>query len=180
MPRVKDSFVHLHNHSEYSLLDGASRIQDMIKQVKELGMRALALTDHGSMYGAINFYTCAQSYGIKPIIGCELYVAPRSRFDKETKKDRSPYHLVLLAKNLEGYRNLLKLVSVASLEGFYAKPRIDKEVLKKHYKGLIALSACQSGEIALALSEGKFDEAKKAAGEYKDIFGKDVEILVNY
>lgn len=173
MPRVKNSFVHLHNHSEYSLLDGASRIPKMIKKAKELGMHALALTDHGSMYGAVSFYTYAQSHGIKPIIGCEVYVAPRSRFDKETKEDRSPYHLVLLAKDLEGYRNLMKLVSAASLEGFYAKPRIDKEILRKYHKDLIALSACQSGEIALALSKGKFDEAKKAAGEYKDIFGKD-------
>ncbi|MCX5726829.1 MAG: DNA polymerase III subunit alpha, partial [Candidatus Saganbacteria bacterium] len=173
MPRSKDGFIHLHNHSEFSLLDGASRIPDMIKRAKDLGMHAIALTDHGVMYGAINFYTAAQSAGIKPIIGCEVYVAPRSRFDKETKEDRSPCHLVLLAKDPEGYRNLLKLVSIASLEGFYAKPRLDKEVLKKYSKGLVALSACLAGEPSRALIEGRYDDAKKIALEYKDIFGDD-------
>src|SRR3989344_4635987 len=123
----RDKFIHLHVHTEYSLLDGACRLPDLLTRAKELGMKSLAVTDHGYMYAALDFYLQAKKAGIKPLIGCELYVAPRSRFDKETKEDRSPYHLTLLAKDTVGYHNLLKLVSLASLEGFYARPRIDRE-----------------------------------------------------
>ncbi len=138
-------FVHLHNHSEYSLLDGAARIKEMVEKASRLGMPALAVTDHGVMYGAIEFYKAAQKAGLKPIVGCEVYVSPRRRFDKEHGKDDFQYHLVLLAKNREGYRNLMKLVTAGYLEGFYYKPRIDKELLAEHSEGLFALSACLAG-----------------------------------
>ena len=133
-------FVHLHVHSEYSLLDGACRIKSLVKQAKELGQTAIAVTDHGVMYGIIDFYKEAKANGIKPIVGCEVYVAPRSRWDKVHKIDTSPYHLVLLCKNETGYRNLIKLVSRGFTEGFYFKPRIDRELLAQHSQGLIALS----------------------------------------
>lgn len=164
-------FVHLHTHSEYSLLDGAARIVDLVEGVKKLGMKALALTDHGVMYGAIEFYEKALEAGIKPIIGCELYIAPRSRFDKTFKKDDNSYHLVLLAETNQGYTNLMKLVSAGFLEGFYYKPRIDKEILAAHKDGLIALSACIGGEIPQLILEGRIDEAKAAAKELNEIFG---------
>ncbi len=165
-------FVHLHTHSEYSLLDGAARISDLVKQAKELGMKSLALTDHGVMYGAIEFYEKAAAAGIKPIIGCELYVAPRSRFDKTFKKDDNPYHLVLLAENNTGYVNLMRLVSIGFLEGFYYKPRIDREILREHKEGLIALSACIGGEVPQLILEGRLDEAKAAAIELSELFGE--------
>lgn len=164
------NFVHLHVHSEYSLLDGHNRINNLVNRVKELGMDAVALTDHGVMYGAIEFYKAASAAGIKPIIGCETYIAPRSRFDKKPGEEVNAYHLVLLAKNEEGYRNLCKLVSIASLEGFYYNPRIDKEVLKEYSAGLIGLSACLKGEIQYHLEKGDFPRAKEAALEYKSIF----------
>jgi len=173
MPRRRSEFIHLHNHTEFSLLDGASRIPLLIKKAKELGMDSIAITDHGVMYGAIGFYTAAKAAGIKPIIGCELYVAPRTRFDKTTKEDRSPYHLTLLAKDALGYRNLVKLVTIAHLEGFYAKPRVDKDVLKDLSKGLVALSGCQGGEIPSLILDGKYDKAKSTALEYREIFGDD-------
>ncbi|GFP36014.1 DNA polymerase III subunit alpha, partial [Candidatus Hakubella thermalkaliphila] len=135
---MKDSFVPLHTHSEFSLLDGAIRIKELVGKIKEMGMRAVALTDHGSMYGAIEFYTEAREAGIKPIIGCEVYVAPKSRFDKASKEDKS-HHLVLLARDAEGYRNLMKLVSKGFLEGFYYRPRVDRDLLIEHSNGLIAL-----------------------------------------
>lgn len=166
-------FVHLHVHTEYSLLDGANRIKDLVKRVKELGMSAIAITDHGVMYGAIEFYKECKKQGIKPIIGCEMYVAPRSRLNKEANVDDKPGHLVLLAKDNEGYKNLIKLVSIAFTEGFYYKPRIDMEVLKKYNKGLIASSACLYGFINRALLADDFDKARKIAQEYIDIFGKD-------
>lgn len=147
-------FVHLHVHSEYSLLDGACRIKRLVGKVKELGQTAAAITDHGSMYGVIDFYNEALKQKIKPIIGCEVYVAPRSRFDKEHKADGNPYHLVLLCKDNEGYQNLIKLVSIGHIEGFYGKPRVDVEVLKKYSKGLIALSACLAGEIPKSFRMG--------------------------
>lgn len=166
-------FVHLHTHSEYSLLDGAARIKNLVKRAKELDMPALALTDHGVMYGIIDFYEAAKAHEIKPIIGCEVYVAPRNRFEKSSRKEDAPYHLVLLAKNNEGYRNLMRLVTLGYFEGFYYKPRVDKELLAKHHEGLIALSGCISGEIAKLIIGRKEDEAKKVALELRDIFGKE-------
>lgn len=171
-------FVHLHTHSEFSLLDGMSRIEDLARRTKELGMKSLALTDHGNMYAAVKFYTAAREHGIKPILGCEVYQAPRGRLDKETREDRSPYHLTLLAKDLQGYRNLLKLVSLASLEGFYQKPRIDKEVLMKYRKGLVVLSGCPAGEIPQLILKGKRDQAAQTAGQFRELFGDDYYLEV--
>ena len=151
-------FVNLHVHSEYSLLDGACRIKNLIQRVKELGQTAVAVTDHGNMYGAVEFYKEAKKEGIKPIIGCEVYVAPRTCFDREPKLDSSPYHLILLCKNNTGYQNLVKLVSIANLEGFYNKPRVDLELLKKYSDGLICMSACLAGEIPRRLTEGNYTE----------------------
>jgi len=167
------SFVHLHVHSEYSLLDGACRIKDLVKRVAELGQTACAITDHGVMYGAINFYKACKSAGIKPIIGCEVYVAPRSRFDKEREYDSARYHLVLLCKNESGYRNLCHLVSQSFTEGFYTKPRVDKELLRRYSGGLIALSACLAGEIPKALQADNYEGAKAVALEMRDIFGEE-------
>jgi len=164
-------FVHLHLHTEYSLLDGACRIKDIPKKIKALGQDTVAITDHGVMYGVVDLYKACKKEGIKPIIGCEVYVAPRSRFDKVHKIDSSPYHLVLLCKNEVGYQNLIKLVSIGSVEGFYSKPRVDIEVLKKHSEGLIALSACLAGEIPRKLLMGDFEGAKQTALQYKEIFG---------
>lgn len=166
-------FVHLHVHTEYSLLDGACRIGELIARVKELGQRAVAITDHGNMYGAAEFWKEAKKQGIKPVIGCEVYVAPRSRFDKEPRLDSKPYHLILLCENNEGYSNLVKLVSAGSLEGFYSKPRVDKELLKKYHSGLICMSACLAGEIPRLILNGQYEEAKNCALEYRDIFGSD-------
>jgi len=166
-------FTHLHVHSHYSLLDGLARPEQLLKQAKEMGLDALALTDHGVMYGAIEFYSLAKKMGIKPIIGCEVYLAPNSLTDKTPKIDSKFYHLVLLAKNKTGYYNLLKLVTIAELEGFYYKPRIDKEVLKKHSDGLIALSACAKGEIPSALLVDDYKKASQLAQEYQEIFGED-------
>ncbi len=165
-------FVHLHVHTEYSLLDGACRINGLMKRVKELGQTAVAITDHGNMYGAMEFVQAAKKNDIKAIVGCEVYVAPRTRFDKEVKIDAKPYHLVLLCENNEGYSNLVKLVSAANIEGFYNKPRVDKELLRRHHKGLICLSACLAGEIPRYLSDNNYDEAKAAALDYLDIFGE--------
>lgn len=164
-------FTHLHVHTEYSLLDGSSKIKELIARTKELGMDSIAITDHGSMYGVIDFYKEAKKQGIKPIIGCEVYVAPRSRFDKE-KQDANYFHLVLLAENMEGYRNLIKLVSYGFIEGFYHKPRIDLELLKKYSKGLIGLSACLAGPIAKTIVEVSYEKAVELALEYEEILGK--------
>lgn len=168
-----DQFVHLHVHSEYSLLDGACRIKQLIQRVKELGQDAVAITDHGAMYGAIDFYKEAKANGIRPIIGCEVYVAPRTRFDKVNGLDTSPYHLVLLCENQTGYQNLIKMVSRSYTEGFYFKPRIDRDLLREHSEGIIALSACLAGEIPRALSQNDYQKAKEAAQFYLDVFGKD-------
>ncbi|MCD7810984.1 MAG: DNA polymerase III subunit alpha [Ruminococcus sp.] len=168
-----DSFVNLHLHTEYSLLDGACRIEKLMSRVKELGQTAVAITDHGVMYGAVEFWTSAKKAGIKPIIGCEVYVSPRSRFDKEPKIDSSPYHLVLLCRNNTGYQNLVKLVSLGSIEGFYNKPRVDTELLEKYHEGLICLSGCLAGEIPRLLLNGQYDKAKEAALKYREIFGED-------
>lgn len=166
------SFVHLHNHTCYSLLDGVSKIDDLFTQVESLGMKAVAITDHGVMYGVIDFYKQAKKRGIHPIIGCEVYLAPRSRFDRVVGVDDSPFHLVLLAENNQGYQNLLRLVSAAWLEGFYYKPRVDWELLKKYGEGLIALSACLAGEIPSLLLANKKEAALEKALFYQDVFGK--------
>ena len=164
-------FVHLHVHTEYSLLDGAARIVKLVEKAQKLGMPAVAITDHGSMYGVIDFYKAAKQSGIKPILGCEVYVAPRSRFQKEPGRDDFKYHLVLLAKNLQGYRNLMKIVTAGYLEGFYYKPRVDRELLEKYNEGLIALSACMAGEIPELLLAGEEERALQAALWYRDTFG---------
>ncbi|HWR31543.1 MAG TPA: DNA polymerase III subunit alpha, partial [Negativicutes bacterium] len=166
-------FVHLHVHSEYSLLDGAGRVSDLIRRAGETGMSAVALTDHGNMYGAVEFYKQAKKHGIKPIIGCEVYIAPRSRFDKVAIEGESYYHLVLLAETQAGYSQLVELVSRAYTEGFYYKPRIDKELLAAHHEGLIGLSACIAGEIPSLILKGNLAGAEAAAREYVDIFGQD-------
>jgi len=164
-------FVNLHVHTEYSLLDGACRIEKLMKHIKDLGQTAVAITDHGNMYGVVDFWNCARKAGIKPIIGCEVYVAPRSRFDKEPKLDSSPYHLILLCRNNIGYQNLVKLVSMGSIEGFYNKPRIDIDLLKIYHDGLICLSACLAGEIPRLLLNGNYEKALETALFYRDIFG---------
>ena len=167
------SFVHLHVHTEYSLLDGSNKIKEYVARVKELGMNSAAITDHGVMYGVIDFYRAARAQGIKPILGCEVYVAPNSRFDREvTGGEDRYYHLVLLAENNEGYDNLVKIVSKGFTEGYYYRPRVDKELLRKHHSGLIALSACLAGEVQRYIVKGLYDEAKKTALEYRDIFGE--------
>ncbi len=170
---MERDFVHLHVHTEYSLLDGANRIKELVPRVKELGMKAIAITDHGVMYGAIEFYKECKKHGIKPIIGVEAYVAPRKMSDKEANIDEHPGHLVLLAKDNEGYKNLIKLVSLSFTEGFYYKPRIDLDTLKKYSKGLVASSACLAGFINRALLNDEFDKAREIAKQYIDIFGKD-------
>ncbi len=166
-------FVHLHTHTAYSLLDGACRIDKLIKQAKEHGQDALAITDHGVMYGVVDFYKEAKKNGIKPIIGCEMYVAPRSLFDKTYELDYKRYHLVLLAKNNVGYKNLVKLVSIAHIDGFYVKPRIDKTTLLRYSEGLICLSACVAGEIPQLILQDDIEGAKQAVKEYISIFGKE-------
>ncbi|AJY75988.1 DNA polymerase III subunit alpha [Paenibacillus beijingensis] len=166
-------FVHLHVHSEYSLLDGAARIRDLTARAAELGMGALALTDHGVMYGAVPFYKSCLEHGIKPIIGCEMYFTSASRFDKGTRKDNPIYHLLLLAKNERGYRNLMKLISIGHLEGFHYKPRIDSAALREHADGLVCLSSCLTGEVSQHLLYDRKEEARAAALRYRDIFGDD-------
>jgi len=177
MPHAPKTFVHLHNHTEYSLLDGASRIPAMVARAAELGMPAVALTDHGVMYGAIHFYKACRDAGIKPIIGCEVYVAPRSRLLREGRVDREPNHLTLLAADQVGYVNLMKLCSAGQMEGMYYKPRIDKEILAEHSKGLIALSGCLQGEAASRITDGDVDGARESVATYRDIFGKDGFLL---
>ena len=168
------AFTHLHVHTEYSLLDGSNKIKEYVKRVKELGMDSAAITDHGVMYGVIDFYKEAKAQGIKPIIGCEVYVAPGSRFDREasTGEDRY-YHLVLLAENNVGYANLMKIVSRGFTEGYYYKPRVDLEILQEYHEGIIALSACLAGEVQRYIMKGLVEEAEKAALRYRDIFGPD-------
>jgi len=177
MQHAPKNFVHLHNHTEYSLLDGASRIPALVTRAAELEMPALAMTDHGVMYGAIHFYKACKEAGIKPIVGCEVYVAPRSRLLREGRVDRDPNHLTLLAANHEGYVNLMKLCTVGQMEGMYYKPRIDKEILAEHSKGLIALSGCLQGEAAIRITEGDLDGAREAVAAYRDIFGKERFLL---
>ena len=167
------NFTHLHVHTEYSLLDGSNKIKEYVDRVKALGMDSAAITDHGVMYGVIDFYRAARSAGINPILGCEVYVAPGSRFDREVGSgDDRYYHLVLLAENNQGYSNLMKIVSKGFVEGFYYKPRVDLSLLEKYHEGIIALSACLAGEVARFLTRGMYEDAKKAALRYQDIFGK--------
>ncbi len=165
------SFVHLHVHTEYSLLDGACRINELLKRAAELEMPALAITDHGVMYGVIDFYKACRQAGIKPLIGCEVYVAARTRFDRDSMADRQISHLTLLAENFAGYQNLMRLVSAAHLEGFYYKPRVDYELLAEYHEGLIALSACKKGAVGSALRDGDFETAKRRAVELRELFG---------
>lgn len=166
-------FAHLHVHTEYSLLDGSNKIHEYVARVKELGMNSAAITDHGVMFGCIDFYRAAKAAGIKPILGCEVYVAPGSRFDREAgQTENRYYHLVLLAENNQGYQNLMKIVSKAFIDGFYYKPRVDLELLEEYHEGIIALSACLAGEVAKNLTRGFYEEAKKAALRYQEIFGE--------
>ena len=168
---MEKNFTHLHVHTEYSLLDGFSRVKTLVKRAKEKGMTAVAITDHGCMFGAIDFYKAAKAEGIKPIIGCEVYTAPRKLTDKDPNYDKHQGHLVLLAKDMVGYKNLIKIVSKSYVDGFYYKPRTDMDELKKHSQGLIALSACLAGDVPRAIMNGNYDKARKLAMEYRDIFG---------
>ena len=171
---MASQFVHLHVHTQYSLLDGANQIDALVQEAKGFGMPALAITDHGNLFGAIEFYQKATAAGIKPIIGCEAYLATKSRFDREGQLAHNDYyHLILLAANRTGYQNLLKLASKAYLEGFYYKPRVDKELLVEHHEGLSALSGCLSGEVPYLIGQGQLETALRVAAEYRDIFGPD-------
>ncbi len=169
---MAERFVHLHTHSEYSILDSSCKIPALLDRASACGMDALALTDHGVMSGTIKFYREAKKRGIKPIIGCEIYLAPGDRRQRKAENGQRFYHLVLLATNEEGYRNLLTIVSLAHTEGFYYKPRADKELLREYHAGLIALSACESGEIPRLLLAGREEEGARVAAEYADIFGE--------
>ena len=166
------SFCHLHVHTEYSLLDGACRIEPMLDKIKSMGQTSVAMTDHGVLYGCLNFYKAAKDRGIKPIIGCEVYVAPRTRFDKVSGIDSERYHLILLCENNTGYKNLMKIVSESFVNGFYTKPRVDKDLLKEYHEGLIALSGCFFGELSQNLSKGNYEDAINTAKHYQQIFGK--------
>ena len=167
----QSQFVHLHLHTDYSMLDGACNIERLVNRVKELEMPAVAMTDHGNIFGAVAFANAAKEVGVKPILGCELYICKKE--DHRASPEGDSYnHLIVLAENDQGYRNLVKIVSEASLHGFYYKPRISKKFLAEHSQGLIALSACLKGEVAESLTEGKYDAAREAAATYTDIFGK--------
>ena len=166
-------FVHLHLHTEYSLLDGACRISDVVARAKALGQRALAVTDHGVMYGAVDFYKACKKEGIKPIIGCEIYMAPNGRMDKQYELDSKYSHLILLAKNKTGYHNLIKIVSRGFTEGFYYKPRADFELLEQYSEGLICLSGCIAGSVQQKLLNEDYEGAKREALRYRSIFGED-------
>src|SRR3990170_1812466 len=167
--KTVEMFTHLHLHTEYSLLDGLTRIPPLMDRVREMGQEAVAITDHGALYGAIDFYKEAKARGIKPIIGVEAYVAPGSRLTRDIG-DKQPYHLTLLARNARGYRNLLKLVTSSHLEGYYYRPRMDREILAQHGEGIIALSGCPSGEMHRLILDGRLDEARATANWYRDVF----------
>jgi DNA polymerase-3 subunit alpha len=168
---MSSGFTHLHVHTQYSLLDGAIRIPDLLEKCKEYNMDSVAITDHGAMFGALEFYVKAKKKGIKPIVGCELYVAPRDRKEKKRIDGTAAFHLVLLAMNKTGYQNLLKLASIAQFEGFYYKPRIDMSLLKQYNEGIIALSACLHGQVPFLLGKNNYAGAKEKALEFIDIFG---------
>ena len=172
---MEKGFIHLHTHSHYSLLDGLSKLEDLVTLAKKFKMPAMAITDHGNMYGAIEFYKLAKKEGIKPIIGVEAYMTAGSRLDRNTEigGTKRYYHLTLLAKNLEGYKNLIKLVTIANLEGYYYKPRMDKEILKKYSGGIIALSGCLGGELSQSILRGNEKKSEEIIREYQDIFGKE-------
>jgi len=163
--------VHLHTHTQYSLLDGLTKVPALVKHVKQAGMEAVAITDHGTMSGAIEFYKAATEEGLKPIIGMEAYVSQRTYLDKDPMQDRQYYHLTLLAMNNEGYQNLMHLSTIANLEGFYYRPRVDRVLLEQHQAGLIVLSGCMGGEVSDALRQGQYAQAKKIAQWYKGVFG---------
>ena len=177
---VPQDFVHLHVHTEYSLLDGSGKITKIISRAKELGMKSIAITDHGAMYGCVDFYQSAVEEGIKPILGCEIYVVPKSMYIKSVDKENENYHLVLLVKNETGYNNLMKIVSAASIEGFYYKPRVDHEFLKAHSEGIIALSACLGGEVQYYLNHDMREKAKQTALLYKAIFKEGFYLELQY
>src|SRR2546429_6058699 len=177
MPHAPETFVHLHTHPDFGRPDGPSRIYAMVERAAELGMPALALTDHGVMYGAIHFYKACRQKGIKKILGFEAYVAPRGRADREARVDRDPYHLTILAADGEGYRNLMALCTIGQKEGLYYKPRIDREVLARHSKGLIVLSGCLGGEVATQITQGDVEGARETVAAYRDIFGPDRYLL---
>lgn len=166
------AFTHLHVHTEYSLLDGSCKIKELVARAKELGMDSMAITDHGVMYGVIDFYRAAREVGIKPIIGCEIYVTPGSRFEREKGSGEDRYYHLVLAENDQGYHNLMKIVSRGFVDGFYYKPRVDYEVLEKYHEGIIALSACLAGEVQKNLARGMYEEATLSAQRYEKIFGK--------
>jgi DNA polymerase-3 subunit alpha len=168
-----NGFVHLHTHSEFSLLDGAARLDGLVKRATELEMTSLALTDHGVMYGAVDFYSKCRAAGIKPIVGVEAYVANGDHREKTARTEKNAYHLLLLAKDLTGYKNLLKLTTIAAIEGFYYKPRIDHGLLEKYHEGIVATSACLGGEVCTALMKGDYQKARDIAGWYRDLFGPD-------
>ena len=170
---IMPKFSHLHTHTHYSLLDGLSKVDALVNRVRDLGMDSVAVTDHGNMYAAVEFYKKAKASGIKPIIGLETYVAQTSRFSKVAKVDNARYHLILLVKNEIGYKNLCKLLTASHLEGFYYKPRIDKEILEKYHEGLVCLSGCFSGEVGKLLRNGQMAQAEEVASYYKNIFGED-------
>ncbi|MCI0438360.1 MAG: PHP domain-containing protein, partial [Chloroflexi bacterium] len=163
-------FTHLHVHTEYSMLDGLSRLEPLVARARELGMHSLGMTDHGGMYGAIDFYRIAKKAGIKPIIGCEMYVAPGSRHSRN-REEKGPYHMTVLARDATGYTNLVKLVSRSHLEGFYYKPRIDRELLEQYHEGLIVMTGCPSGEVPTYITQGNMPEARETAKWYRELFG---------
>ena len=170
---LNTEFIHLHTHSHYSLLDGLSKIPDMVKTAKKNGMNALAITDHGNMYGAIELYKEAHKAGIKPIIGVEAYIAERGRTDKEPGIDNKRYHLTLLARTKQGYKNLMRLVTIANLEGYYYKPRMDKEILRKYSEGIICLSGCMGSQLSRAVLAKNLEKADELIKEHQEIFGKE-------
>jgi DNA polymerase-3 subunit alpha len=169
VPIAPNDFVHLHVHSEFSLLDGLGRIKDMVSEASAQGFDALAITDHGSLYGAVAFYQACKAKGIKPIIGVEAYVARRSMYDREGRSEQNYYHVTLLAQDWIGYQNLCRIITAAHIDGYYYKPRLDRELLAKHSEGIIGMSACLGGEVAKALEVDDFENARRVVGEYRDI-----------